>query len=364
MRARIHLLITLGVVLPIWTYSSYLFFKSLDSKVPFQSLLSLKDEQVNYLLLMTVCLILVYELVEQESKKKMVCQILLFKFDEPLYKRIIISFIRGILTFLLLISGFAIPFLDLLGSFPFSFANNIPQIVPKVTLLLLTSIYVYHLLERTHVDIELIQKLMAQEGHITVLNRKEDHEFMSNMLDSLLSESSILVTHFEEPQNPLQSKDEYVYYYEDDFMKKWYNTIKTKQLKVTQIILVNSNEDIIGLEKRLEIVKDLPNFTLAYILAPPCTIFVDFMVVPEKFVLIAFSDNKAMRNMNVFAFLIRNGPAVTRFEHVFTDILIPDARYIKTFEGVNEDALNELRDKVLKISRSSSTVLHDIFNFK
>ena len=146
-------------------------------------------------------------------------------------------------------------------------------------------------------------------------------------------------------------------------MKKWYSTIRTKELKVKQIVLINSKQDFVDFKKRLGIIKDIKNYSLGYIIAPPLTVLIDFIVFPKD-VLIGFSDELSSRNMGVFGLLIQSGVGVTKFKNIFNDILSAEARFVKTFEGVNEIELNKMNSSVEKIQKYSKNCRNffNVFN--
>jgi hypothetical protein len=260
--------------------------------------------------------------------------------------------------FLLLFIGIIVPLLNLFGAIPAKYATT--SLALKVGLVLLTTTYLMHVWSLPDRVRETIRDHVMQQGAITVLDRDQDHAFMSRILDEIEIGATLLVTNFEEPATNLKDAG---YYYEKEFMLKWYSTIREKKLIIKQILLINSDSDLHGLNRRLELIQDIPSFYISCLLAPPLTVFVDFMVVPQRYALIGFSDDRRMRNMDQFSFLVSGGAGVGHFEHLFTDVLSSEAIHIKTFEGVQRAALQTLYDQAHLIARSSSTVLRDYFQF-
>lgn len=235
-------------------------------------------------------------------------------------------------------------------------------------MILLAGLYVYHSIERAHAETSFVSAILGDVGQVNVLDREQDHAFMSDMLDRIAPGSEIFVTHFEEPRNPLQvtphDRPLNAYYYEEEFMDKWFRTIHEKELRVTQLLLINSDEDIEGLRNRMRVTEEIATYSIAFLLGPPMLVFVDFILVPDDFVLIGFSDNQSMRNLNVFGILIRGGTTVKRFEHMYRNVLLPEAKFAKTFEGVIPENIDWLEEQVRTISRSSSSVMREFFSFR
>ncbi len=98
MRKRVHLFVTLAVILPVWAFSIYYFIRSLDSARPLKSLLVLGVEQVNYLLLMIVCWILLYEIVERALRRNEIRRVLVYGFQQPRYKRVLLKVVGWMLA--------------------------------------------------------------------------------------------------------------------------------------------------------------------------------------------------------------------------------------------------------------------------
>lgn len=368
MKSKIYKLITPIVVLFFFIFFSKLFFDTINFSLINLSSFSfiffvLSAEQIHYLIFIVICIIILYDIVDEYLKEYQIFSFFQIKVESNKKLIIFLRICEWILTILLFLIGLIILILDFIGSIPFSFDFGTALLASKLALVFLTGFLIYNILAKKGLSEKVMLSALSKYGNIKVLNRNEDHEFMSLMLDNIEENAEIFVTHFEEPKNPMQREDNYGYYYENSFMKKWYDTIKLKSLKVTQILLVNSEQDISDLERRLELIKDIKKFSLAYLLEPPLTVFVDFMVVPNKFVLIGFSDEKAMRNMNVFSMVVLGGPLVNNFKNLFTNILLSEAKYVKTFEGIDLNSLNLLKQSAKTIGNSSSKILKKYFNF-
>ena len=67
--------------------------------------------------------------------------------------------------------------------------------------------------------------------------------------------------------------------------------------------------------------------------------------------------------MNTFGLLIHKGQGVSKFKNMFNEILVSQASFVKTFEGINEDELKSLEDKCKRIRRysKSSRVFFKVF---
>jgi hypothetical protein len=361
MKHKIHLIITLLTIIPLVLFALVSFILTIDLKDIYGTLLTLSLEQVHYLLVFVVGTILLHELSAAKIMKQIIEQELIVLAPRRSHIFFLRSFLWWVTASILAIFGFLIPFLDLLGSFPFSAATDISTLAPKIALLLLSLVYIYHAVDRPMYQRTQLKRVLSKTGAMQVLNRAEDHIFMSCALDEIKPEEIIYVTHFEEPRNPMQPNG---FYYESEFMKKWYGTVSTKALKIFQIVLINSTQDIIDLERRLELTKDMPFYSIACILAPRLTIFMDFMVIPDQFALLGFSDNPTVRNMDEFSVVIKSGPAIKRFERLFAEVLLPEAIHIKTFEGVDTTALAKVKAQAQAIAKTQSKVLKEMFHFE
>ncbi|MFZ2979192.1 MAG: hypothetical protein WA057_06005 [Candidatus Magasanikiibacteriota bacterium] len=352
-----------GIALFFGCYSIYFILHTISLDTPILSWLKITSEQIKYITLFTVCVVIIFELIDSSLKKYRVQNFLFLKFIQSKSVKIL-KILWWIFYVLILFPLVIVTVLHLLGFMHGSF-DNVGEMTSYITLFLLSGHYAPRVLERTNDDLKIIQEIIHNDGLISIQNRAENHKFISEILDNIEPESTIYVTSFEEPNNPMNSQEDHVYYYEADFMKKWFETVKEKQLIINHIVLINSDQDISDLQKRLQIVKDIKSYSLGYILASPLTVFVDFLIVKGKFAIIDFSDNNLMRNMDVFSVYINGGQGVIKFENIFTNILAAEAKYIKTFEGVNSNNINELQEEAEKISRSrfSSSILKKAYSF-
>jgi hypothetical protein len=355
--------ITAFLAVPILIGALYQFAYTIDLRDLSHTLLQLSVEQANYLLLVVVCLILLFELISIPLREIKLRRLL----DYPRVRRdrtypvwIVLHYI---VTAGLVMTALVIPALHLFGSVHFSLSSEPVHLTSTLALLLLGTMYVTHLLEGQSADTTLIARLAAS-ATVSVLDRKQDHNFMAEMLQELAPGSEIILTHFEEPRTPMHDQGAFGYYYERDFMEGWYATIRSKHLKVTQLLLINSEQDIEDLHKRLTLTQDIPTYQLAYLLAPPLTVFIEVMVVPGHYVKLGFSDDRSARNMNMFKLLLRSSDAISHFERLHREILIPEATFIKTFEGVRTEELKALRARANTIARTGSRVVREAFDFE
>jgi hypothetical protein len=359
---RFVLILTLLILV---SYFLFLLLNTINIHSLKKTLFTLNTDQLHFLLVLTACLIALYEITHQQIAKQEYKQLFTRPTISAAQYKTRLHLIWHALSLALAVIGFAIPFLDLLGSLPGSLIQDPSILAAKLTLIILTTIYIFNSFERMFHARSMIKELVQENGVISVVAREEFHQFMSGMLDTVEKGAEILVTQFEEPRTPMRQAEDYGFYYEDAFMKKWYNTIKERQLRVTQIVLVNSDQDMMDLEKRLKLVENIPTFSLISLLAPPLTVFVDFMIVPGKFALIGLSDDRGMRNMDVFGLIIQGGKGVSHFQRLFTDVLVPEGRYLKTFEGVDARALAEFKSEASRLARvvAGAKSLRGWFNF-
>jgi hypothetical protein len=351
---RVTALVT-AIPLAVWAVVE--FVSSVDWNRLNATLLTLSQTQTLDLLVLTVALFVLHEVFDSNAVREA-----LERRIKPahmsrvsgLSRAVRISTAIGLGVFVF------ITLLDLVGGFP-EVDQDLASLAPKLAVVLLSSVYIYLTVERPALVDRQIDEVLSETGATAVLTRQQDHEFMDAMLDELPDGSSILVTHFEEPRNSMHADG---YYYESDFMAKWWRVVEEKRLRITQIVLVNSIEDISALERRIELTRDLDLYAISCLVAPKLTVFMDMMVVPDRFTLVAFSDDPAARNMGQFSLLIKTGPAIAHFEHLFMSILKPEAIAIKTFEGVNEAALDEVKRQVEAIDETSSQTLKQIYEFQ
>lgn len=316
--------------------------------------------QLQYLLILVAALFALYEFADASRFSEVVGGICLLTQPRRSPWKRCTTLLWWILSALLVALGVLVPIWDLVGTIPTG-PSSFSDVAPQIALLLLTSSYIYGLVDRPRSQAEKIRKVLEETGRVNILSRAEAHDFMSSMLDDIAPESEIYVTHFEEPRHGMQESGSY---YENAFMAKWYLMIHEKRLRVTQILLINSMRDIEAMHTRLRYVGDASSYAMAYIIAPPLTLFMDFLLVPGRFALLFFSDNPGMRNMNVYALLLREGPGVRRFEHLFTDVLLPEAFFVKTFEGVDAKALQTLQGRAAAIGRMRSKLVGEMFEFR
>jgi hypothetical protein len=349
--------ISIAVVASVLSYAAYRFCKTVDVHNLKDTIFTLSQEQLGYLLLLTVCIMVLNALMETPVIAADIMSILSPGSSLPgnfVAGKLIWKLTRWALLFL----GLFVPILNIFGSIPAGFASA--ALIPKITLILLTTTYFVHvwsLPERIRAG---VKQAIQVHGAVSVLNREQDHEFMAQMLDEIEEGGTILVTQFEEPETALKKTG---YYYEEQFMGKWYSTIRKKRLIIKQILLINSDQDLKDLQIRLSLVKDIQSFYLSCIVAPRMTVLFDFLVVPGRYALIGMSDDPRMRNMDIFSFLITGGVGVTRMEHLFTDVLSGEAVHVKTFEGIQPKAVEQVYENARTIGRSSSRTLRQYFKF-
>jgi hypothetical protein len=358
MRRVIHILVTLFTILPIAAYAIYAFVGTIAWHDLPGTLLTLSLDQLHYLLVVVISMMLLQELANSGTTKRIVEQLINPFEASHRGNSVLVNIGWWGTVSVLSVVGVIIPFLDLLGSIPGS-VNNMSELAPKIALVLLSGSYIYHVIDRPIAQKENIKAALAKTGAMSVLTRAEDHDYMSHALDQASKGDTFYVTSFEEARNPMKPEG---FYYEGEFMQEWYRTAKQKELRIFQIVLINSIQDIADLERRIDLTKDIPTYQLACLVAPRLTVFVDFMVVPNRFALFGFSDNPASRNMDEFSLLL-TGPAVRRFELMFSNVLFAEAEHVKTFEGVNQHSLDKVKETANLIGRSPSRILKEMFNF-
>lgn len=358
MRSWLHAILTLAFALPSLLLALWKVVTSIDREDLLGTLFTLSSTQVHYLLLLVVSLILLFELVDEPLRTRALREEL-FGTSEVAPRRLLQA-AWWTMSGLTVCAGIFIPLFDLLGSMPQS-VHNLDQLAPKMTLILLSGVYVFQLVDRPALQRNVVSGLVQRFGTVTVYDRNDSHRHMSQLLDVIENKETVLVTQFEETQNPLHPEG---YYYEQEFMTKWYRTIREKELRVRQIVLINSDSDIGDLMKRLDLVRELPTFSLAFLIAPPLTVFMDFLVIPGRVALLGMSDDRSARNMDVFDLALRKGEGVKRLERLFNDVLAPEATWVKTFEGINTAAIDKLVAEAHGIAKTPSRVLRKLFDFK
>ncbi|MDO5969317.1 hypothetical protein Q4Q35_05815 [Flavivirga aquimarina] len=347
MKHKIRSIVSIIIIIGILIYAIITLSYTISIHDLKNTFFKIDSLQAALLILISICFNAIYISTENLSFENQAKIILIHNYIETSVLRIQKIFQYIIIVFQLIL-GIIIPIINLFG---FISSNSRLEIILKISLLILNTYFLFSLHDKGILINRVLTNIRKEKGIITFLDRDGDHNQMAKILDTIEYGSEVFVTHFEEPINELNTDG---YYYEKEFMNKWYSIVKEKKLKVKQIVLINSKKDIEDLKIRLKIIKDIKNFSLGYIIAPPFTVFIDFIVFPDD-VLIGFSDSKTMPNMNTFGLLIHKGNGVSKFKNMFNEILMSNAVFVKTFEGVNEEEVLLLEKKYNQIKRYSKT---------
>ena len=193
---------------------------------------------------------------------------------------------------------------------------------------------------------------------IQLIKRANFEKFWMQYLKELNPSSEIYLTHFEEPKTMMKSNG---YYYGKDFMEKWYQIIDKKNAEVNLVILLNQPRDFEDLLTRLKRVSSMGRFYIYAIVAPPLTLYFDFLVAPGQFAFLATSDEPSNPNLNTISILTKNAQLVNLLYKMFIPNILGKAVPIKTREGVNDENLNSVKDELEKIAKAKFRRLRNVF---
>ncbi|MFQ5795711.1 MAG: hypothetical protein ACE5JP_11755 [Candidatus Bipolaricaulia bacterium] len=281
--------------------------------------------------------------------------------EEIPFSRKVATVASQIIGALLLIMSFIILLIDLVGGFPGDFSDMGP-LLKKFTLVTVGVMFVLIVLARNKelrvVSERLIETLnfLRQSGTaraVQVVDRAGLHEFLYESLDSYTPDDIVYISDFEE----LYAK--FKEYYYKDFMRKWWQVLREVGFEVKQVVLLNSKKDMEDLKARVEDAKDIDQYFLSALVAPPLTLFFDMVVLSGKYVLLCISRDARYPNFISDAIIIHSPEIVKVFEDLFTRILLNKSVPIKTKEGINFDNLDEVESEIKRIGKSR--VLKPIF---
>ena len=159
MKPKVHTIISLVVILICLIGSSVLFSYTIDVQDLTHTLFTLNSEQTSYLILLVICLILLYDIIELSIFEVKIKTILIYSYNINNTLNIFLKSSYWLISVILVLFGLMIPLLDLMGSFNQTI-ENMPELVLKITLILITTNFVYNLFDRSKKQIGIIKKIL------------------------------------------------------------------------------------------------------------------------------------------------------------------------------------------------------------
>lgn len=337
--------------------------------------LQISDESLIFLLLILICLLMAIEFLEEPIWISRLDGVIKVQADRLQGKQALqrVSWLNVVQTFgywaiagLIVLVDIAIVISDLFGGLEKTLSQPVGLALRVVLVVVLTTFAAVvlrrssrfaGLVGRIKTNNEAIEDI-REKREILVLDRATFHRYLLEHFDEHVHSDTVFVSNFEEPYEEFKPPG---YYYEKPFMRSWFTVMKEKAFNVNQLIMVNSERDLHDLETRLEVTKDIPNYNLGCIIAPPLTVFIDMYILAGKFALIATSPDPRTPNLNVQAIIIRDKGVVALLEEVFKNILVPRAIHVKTREGVHEEKVAFIREEIKRIIQSRDSRLRNLF---
>lgn len=229
-----------------------------------------------------------------------------------------------------------------------------PELQVVLILLSVFSIYAYRNPEKRK---EILLKHATEHGTVAIIDRNEEHNQRKKYLDEAEQTDRLLLVTLQEPREGMKEEG---YYIEKDFMKHWWRAIEKNHVNVEQVILINSKKDVDDFISIVRIIANIPSYKLGYIVAHPSIFYADMFFVPDKVVLLSLSSDMTSRSMANFALKITGNTTISNFCRMYDQVYTTEATFVKTFEGVDETKITELRAIANKISQHKNKIPSDI----
>jgi len=166
------------------------------------------------------------------------------------------------------------------------------------------------------------------------------------------------VTHFEDLGVGFKPAG---FFIEEDFMTtKWWPALREKRFAVNQVLLVSDKTDLADLETRLESTKDIPNYCLSCIVAPPLVWFVDLFVREGRMAQLGCSTNQATPNIDTDGLFIYDQTVAGVLANSFNATIKTKAIHVKTLEGIKEANVEKVRKIVEGMGQSRDRYLRQL----
>ena len=345
---------------------------------------SLSARHVDALLLLIISSVLLFTVLDRYSSLKSIDDDIAkldstiigdVKFGKnKIYRNYLIkkmaAYISKVLLIIIITQTIYIAVIDLIGGFSGSIKNEAEMIllIKKLSLFIFGITFVgNNIISRREQIFSINKKIqniilniikMRSKMEIQLIKRANFEKFWMQYLKELNPSSEIYLTHFEEPKTMMKSNG---YYYGKDFMEKWYQIIDKKNAEVNLVILLNQPRDFEDLLTRLKRVSSMGRFYIYAIVAPPLTLYFDFLVAPSQFAFLATSDEPSNPNLNTISILTKNAQLVDMLYKMFIPNILGKAVPIKTREGVNDENLNSVKDELEKIAKAKFRRLRNVF---
>lgn len=374
--------ITMLVVACLGVIFSLIYIQS-ETKSWTSLFVSLSQKQIDGFLLLMISSVVLYTVFNKDS--------LFFNIDD--YIKNIIRILKGehindrksknidrkitnsiniiILVFIGIQSLF-IFIVDLTGGIPGSLQSQpeIEMLIKKMSLIVfgiafVTNDILYRQNQKCKIENQFIKITKAvsnfvKQNKIIILNREEFHKDLETYLENIEESSEIFVTHFEEPIEKMKKGG---YYYESEFMKKWYKIAQEKKLTVNMVILLNKPKDYDDLIERIDTVSSIKHFYISVLIAPPLILYFDFLLHPGKYALLCTSEDPRNPQLNTIAISTRNPDFVNMLYKMFMSNILPKSIHVKTSEGINKNNLEKVKKDIEDISKTRSKKIKELFNF-
>lgn len=345
---------------------------------------SLSARHVDALLLLIISSVLLFTVLDRYSSLKSIDDDIAkldstiigdVKFGKnKIYRNYLIkklaAYISKVLLIIIITQTIYIAVIDLIGGFSGSIKNEAEMIllIKKLSLFIFGITFVgNNIISRREQIFSINKKIqniilniikMRSKMEIQLIKRANFEKFWMQYLKELNPSSEIYLTHFEEPKTMMKSNG---YYYGKDFMEKWYQIIDKKNAEVNLVILLNQPRDFEDLLTRLKRVSSMGRFYIYAIVAPPLTLYFDFLVAPGQFAFLATSDEPSNPNLNTISILTKNAQLVDMLYKMFIPNILGKAVPIKTREGINDENLNSVKDELEKIAKAKFRRLRNVF---
>jgi hypothetical protein len=362
--------ITLLVLVAVVYYGAVQFSNSIAGSPLANLRPEVTAEQVMWLVLLMVGLLGVYRTLDDLSGLGLLSKNIdsLEKMEAILTgRRTFVQLSRwislGFLVLLILFSGL-VSLLSMFGGV----AGNIStpeQLGLKITLTVVATVLVIQESARFE-DVRRVSAVIKQyvidrsprRSPVEVLDRPGFHKFLLAGFPTYSEKDRVFVTSFETTVVPFRQEG---YMIEKEFMSEWFQTITKTHLRVDQLVIVSTSKDVADLETRVTRIKDLPNFNLSCIVAPPLPWFVDFFLREGEFALTAYSTDPATRNMDTDAICVPDARVAELLRRSFEATAMPKAIHIKTREGVLKENLALVKRIIDRVEASRDKHLRALF---
>lgn len=218
--------------------------------------------------------------------------------------------------------------------------------VPKYVLLSLASLAIEIIYAGPQRTQKTLQDVTHNHGSVEFLTREQEVAARGDSVRDLdLNARMLLITTQKLKQGMVEGSN----YVDEDFMKYWFREVSSRNLFLDQIILISGYQDFADLMTRVDKFSSVSNVRVGYILAPPSTIYADIFTVPGKHVLISFSHDASRRNLATHGLRLTGHHTVESFVRLHDQVFSREARWIKTFEGIDQDEVRHLTDRLERI---------------